>query len=149
MKRYKRKYFEDYNLPINIGSEILYGKFLNKRGIVKSFGKTDKNQPTVILEDGKEIPMLKIRIANLISNSIKEAVTPLKSIEAISFIYNHLKKQDPQMMKNKDKHATQVLIQRIIGLRESGHDVDEIAKITRESVFFVQLVFSIIDVNKL
>lgn len=80
---------------------------------------------------------------------IYQEVAPLKSIQAISFIYNHLKKQDPQMMKNKDEHATQVLIQRIIGLRESGHDVEDCARILRESKFFVQLVFTIMDSNKL
>lgn len=62
----KRYFKEKITLPIEIGSTILYGKFLNKRGIVKGFSKDKNNQPLVQLEGGKEIPLLKLRIASLL-----------------------------------------------------------------------------------
>lgn len=57
---------EKITLPIEVGSEIRYGKFLNKLGIVKGFSKDKNNQPLVQLEGGKEIPLLKLRIASLL-----------------------------------------------------------------------------------
>lgn len=66
MKQFSSIYKEKITLPIEIGSTILYGKFLNKRGIVKGFSKDKNNQPLVQLEGGKEIPLLKLRIASLL-----------------------------------------------------------------------------------
>lgn len=63
MQRYFR---EKITLPIEVGSTILFGKFLNKKGIVKGFSKDKNNQPLVQLEGGKEIPLLKLRIASLL-----------------------------------------------------------------------------------
>lgn len=84
---YKRVYKKSYNpitrlsmnekitLPISINSVILYGKFLNKKAIVKSFGKNDKGQPTIITDKGKEIPLLKVRLPNLIPKEKEEQKT--------------------------------------------------------------------------
>ena len=64
MKRYKQQFLE-YEIPLEIGDSILYGKFLNKKATIKAFGKTDKGQPTIITDTGKEIVLLKIRIERL------------------------------------------------------------------------------------
>jgi len=48
---------EDINIPINVGDEILTGRFKNKRMIVKTIDKNDKGDVTI---NGKTI--LKIRI---------------------------------------------------------------------------------------
>lgn len=61
-----KEYFkEKVTLPIEIGSTILFGKFKNKKAVVKSFGKDKNNQPVIISDTGKEIPLLKIRIPSL------------------------------------------------------------------------------------
>lgn len=48
---------EDINIPINIGDEILGGKFKNKKIIVKDISKNEKGDITI---NGK--PLLKFRI---------------------------------------------------------------------------------------
>jgi len=65
VERYKQQFLE-YEIPLEIGDSILYGKFLNKKATIKAFGKTDKGQPTIILDSGKEIVLLKIRIEKLL-----------------------------------------------------------------------------------
>jgi hypothetical protein len=49
--------FEDIKLPINVGDEILGGKFKNKKVIVKDIGKNEKGDITI---NGK--PLLRFRI---------------------------------------------------------------------------------------
>jgi len=56
---------EAIELDINVGDEILAGRFKNKKVIVKSIGKDDKNQPTI---NGKTI--LKFRIKKLIKEEL-------------------------------------------------------------------------------
>lgn len=48
---------EDINIPINVGDEILGGKFKNKKIIVKDIGKNEKGDITI---NGK--PLLRFRI---------------------------------------------------------------------------------------
>lgn len=55
-------------LDINIGDEILVGKFKNKRIKVKSIGKDDYGNPTI---NGQSI--LKIRVPKLYESTIKES----------------------------------------------------------------------------
>lgn len=52
-----RKIMEDINIPINVGDEILGGKFKNKKVKVKEIGKNDKGDITI---NGK--PLLRFRI---------------------------------------------------------------------------------------
>lgn len=61
----KKNLQEKIELDINIGDEILTGRFKNKKVIVKDIGKDDKNQPTI---NGKTI--LKFRIKKLIKEEI-------------------------------------------------------------------------------
>lgn len=49
--------FEDINIPINVGDEILGGKFKNKKIIVKDIGENEKGDITI---NGK--PLLRFRI---------------------------------------------------------------------------------------
>jgi hypothetical protein len=56
-------FFEGFAIP-KIGSEILVGKFKNKKAIVKGFGKDKNNQPTIITDKG-EFSLYKFRIAKL------------------------------------------------------------------------------------
>jgi hypothetical protein len=49
--------FEDINLPINVGDEILGGKFKNKKVIVKSIDKNEKGDITI-----NDKPLLRFRI---------------------------------------------------------------------------------------
>lgn len=69
MKEFISVYKEKVTLPIEVGEEILHGKFKNKKAIVKSFGKDKNGQPTIISSTGKEIPMLKIRIPKLMQTN--------------------------------------------------------------------------------
>lgn len=62
MKRYKPLFKEDITIPLSIGSEFLWGKWKNKRAIVKSFGKNEKGEDVIITDTGKEVPLLKIRL---------------------------------------------------------------------------------------
>ncbi len=61
MKRYK-SIQEEILIPLEIGSEFLYGKWKNKKGLVKSFTKNDKGEIQIIDKSGKMIPLLKIRL---------------------------------------------------------------------------------------
>jgi len=75
MKNQLRKLIrEKIELDINIGDEILVGRFKNKKVIVKSISKDDKNQPTI---NGKTI--LKFRIKKLIKEELN------KFFEALDF----------------------------------------------------------------
>jgi len=65
---------EKIELDIDIGDEILAGRFKNKKVIVKTIGKDDKNQPTI---NGKTI--LKFRIKKLIKEELN------KIFEALDF----------------------------------------------------------------
>jgi len=49
--------FEDIKIPINVGDEILGGKFKNKKIIVKDIGENEKGDITI---NGK--PLLRFRI---------------------------------------------------------------------------------------
>jgi hypothetical protein len=62
----KFELFEKIVLDIKVGDEILKGRWRNKKTIVKTIGKDDKNQPTI---NGK--PILKFRIAKLLKEKIK------------------------------------------------------------------------------
>jgi len=48
---------EDINVPINIGDEVLVGKFKNKKTIVKDIGKNEKGDITI-----NKKPLLRFRI---------------------------------------------------------------------------------------
>ena len=54
----------DLQIDLKIGDTILFGKFKNKKGIVKGFGKNEKGQPTIIT-DKKEFNLLNFRIEKL------------------------------------------------------------------------------------
>lgn len=58
---------EKIELDVEIGDELLGGRFKNKKVIVKDIGKDDKNQPTI---NGKAL--LKYRIKKLIREEIKK-----------------------------------------------------------------------------
>ncbi len=49
--------FEDINVPINIGDEVLGGRFKNKKIIVKKIDKNEKGDITI-----NDKPLLKFRI---------------------------------------------------------------------------------------
>ena len=50
---------EDINVPINVGDEVLGGKFKNKKVIVKDIGKNPKGDITINVK-----PLLRFRIQN-------------------------------------------------------------------------------------
>lgn len=56
VKKELQQIFESINLPIEIGDEILTGRFKNKKTIVKTI---DKNEKGDLIINGK--PMLKFR----------------------------------------------------------------------------------------
>ena len=60
--RYK-KLFETQD-DIQIGDMVLFGKFKNKKAIVKSFGVDKNNQPTLITDKGV-IPLYHVRISKI------------------------------------------------------------------------------------
>jgi GNAT superfamily N-acetyltransferase len=57
---------EDINVPIEIGDEILGGKFKNKKTIVKTIGKNDKGDITI-----NDKPLLKFRIIKDLKEDIE------------------------------------------------------------------------------
>jgi hypothetical protein len=56
---------EKMELDIEVGDELLGGRFKNKKVIVKTIGKDDKNQPTI-----NNKPLLKFRIKKIIKKEI-------------------------------------------------------------------------------
>ena len=65
-----RLIFEDINIPVEIGDEILTGKFKNKKTKVKSIGKNEKGDLTI-----NDKPALKFRIPEKIKEGILNNVT--------------------------------------------------------------------------
>lgn len=63
-ERYKKFFSENITIPLSPGDNFLFGKWKNKRAIVKSFGKNEKGEDIIITDTGKEIPLLKIRLIN-------------------------------------------------------------------------------------
>lgn len=61
MKKYIQ-IIKEITIPVDIGSEILHGKFKNKKGTVKSFTWSEKGDLIAELEGGKQISILKIRL---------------------------------------------------------------------------------------
>lgn len=53
---------EELKIPVDIGDEILYGKWKNKTGKIKSFEWNEKGDLIATLENGKQIGILKFRI---------------------------------------------------------------------------------------
>lgn len=66
--KYILTFNEKISLDINIGDELLGGRFKNKKVIVKEIDEDDNNQPTV---NGK--PLLKYRIAKKMKKKKKES----------------------------------------------------------------------------
>jgi len=64
--REKLSIFEDINVPIEVGDEILGGKFKNKKTIVKDIGKNDKGEITI-----NDKPLLKYRITKDLKEGIE------------------------------------------------------------------------------
>lgn len=58
---------EDINIPVNVGDEILTGKFKNKKTKVKSIDKNDKGDVTI-----NDKPALKFRIPEKTENVLNE-----------------------------------------------------------------------------
>jgi len=67
-----QKLFEDINIPINVGDELLGGRFKNKKIIVKDIGENEKGEVTI---NGK--PLLKFRIPK----NIKENKNQSKNVD--------------------------------------------------------------------
>ena len=59
-----QRIIEDINIPVNVGDEILTGKFKNKKTKVKSISKNDKGDVTI-----NDKPALKFRIPEKIDES--------------------------------------------------------------------------------
>lgn len=54
--------YEDVSLPINKNDIIFYGKFKNKKGVVSDIIKNEKGDYFVVLDSGKQIPLLRVRL---------------------------------------------------------------------------------------
>lgn len=64
--REKLTIFEDINVPIEVGDEVLGGKFKNKKIEVKTIGKNDKGDITI-----NDKPLLKYRITKDVKEGIE------------------------------------------------------------------------------
>lgn len=64
--REKLSIFEDINVPIEVGDEVLGGKFKNKKIEVKTIGKNDKGEITI-----NNKPLLKYRITKDVKEGIE------------------------------------------------------------------------------
>ena len=57
--------FKTFNLPtLEVGDDVLLGKFKNKKAIIKGFSKDEKGQPEIITNKGTT-KLLKPRIPKL------------------------------------------------------------------------------------
>jgi hypothetical protein len=65
-----QRIIEDINIPVNVGDEILTGKFKNKKTKVKSIDKNEKGDLTI-----NDKPALKFRIPEKIKEGASNDVT--------------------------------------------------------------------------
>ena len=65
------KFYEDINIPLNKGDNVLFGKFKNKKAVVQDFKKDDKGQPILDTDKG-DVQLLKIRIPKLVNGENNE-----------------------------------------------------------------------------
>ena len=54
--------YENLSLPINKNDTVFYGKFKNKKGVVADIIKNEKGDYFVVLDSGKQIPLLRVRL---------------------------------------------------------------------------------------
>lgn len=93
-----RKIFnENINIPIEIGDEILGGKFKNKKIKVKEIGKNDKGDITI-----NRKPLLRFRIPkNIEENLLTEKLNDIDS--DVDFIYDNYFKQTVDLISSGKK----------------------------------------------
>lgn len=117
-------------IDLEIGDEILTGKFQNKRVIVKNFGTNDKNQPTV---NGK--PILKFRIAKLINKSEQVDVNhkigenkKMKKSELKKIVKEVLNERNPFDNTKSDKVISKQLKEQITVVMRALSEMSQLYK---------------------
>ena len=103
------------NLDINVGDEILGGRFKNKRIIVKTIGTDQHNQPTI---NGR--PILKFRIEKLMN---KKEINEMKKTELREIIREEIQNIiNENNEKNKSIKFVDNLYKKAIKIRDTkGH----------------------------
>lgn len=86
--------FEDINVPIEVGDEVLGGKFKNKKITVKDIGKNEKGEITI-----NDKPLLKYRITKDLKEDIE--THRINDIEDDD-LYNSILKQAEQLSKTSE-----------------------------------------------
>jgi hypothetical protein len=104
--------YEDISIPLNINDTFKYGKFKNKTGIVKSFGKNEKGEDIIITDDGKEIQLLKIRLIKERYKKFFESTIPFIDFIKRKYLYDiNIKNSDKDMGLNVYFSIDDVIIQ--------------------------------------
>lgn len=62
MEKYKRFFNEDITIPLKKGDTFLWGKWKNKKAVFDHIEQDDKGQDVIATDNGKKIPLLKIRL---------------------------------------------------------------------------------------
>jgi len=86
-----QRILEDINIPVNVGDEVLTGKFKNKKTKVKSIGKNEKGDVTI-----NDKPALKFRIPE----KIKENQTTNNQYKDVSDEFDKIKNSKFNSLRN-------------------------------------------------
>lgn len=105
--KYKR-YEEDIVLPINKNDIIFYGKFKNKKGVVADIIKNEKGDYFVVLDSGKQIPLLRVRLGlgeevHKFSESLR--FSDLMKMASLSPFTRDYNKETNKLMGNPTNHT--------------------------------------------
>lgn len=85
---------EDINVPIEVGDEVLGGKFKNKKMVVKSIDKNEKGDITI-----NDRPLLKFRILKNLKEDVESyRITDVEDDE----LYDNLLKQAENLAKTSE-----------------------------------------------
>jgi len=105
--KYKR-WEEEIVLPINKNDIIFYGKFKNKKGIVADIIKNEKGDYFVVLDSGKQIPLLRVRLGlgeevHKFSESLR--FSDLMKMASLSPFTRDYNKETNKLMGNPTNHT--------------------------------------------
>jgi hypothetical protein len=93
-------------IDLDIGDEILGGKFKNMKMTVKGFDEDDLGQPIIITDKNKKLKLLSFRIKKLMpkmNKRILEIQSKLIKLNADEKLLNRVDKIDQFLMSKNDK----------------------------------------------
>lgn len=105
--------YESLTLPIEKGDTILWGKWKNKRAVVDHFDVNEKNEPVIVTDTGKIIPLLKVRLMK--ENEELEEDLHLSDFKKHSAISPYATKfmKDRQRLKGTGNKSAKLLVRKM------------------------------------